>query len=161
MDDTSTLDWTPNDRGVAFLVERGKLEHVEPSAANARFLLTESRKHLASAAILAGTDDVSHAFTGAYDAARKALTAILAVQGLRARGGDGGHAVLLDAVRPQFPQQKATLQEFDWMRDTRNHTEYPDFERPTATSEDLLEAIPAATRIVELAETFVAREAGA
>ncbi len=44
------------------------------------------------------------------------------------------------------------LQEFDWMRETRNSTEYPDFQRPTATAEDVTEGIPAATRIVELAE---------
>lgn len=153
----SRVVWEDNARGIEFLVGRGRLEHVRASPANARFLLGEARRHLASGAALAATD-VSLAFLAVYDAARKALTAILAVQGLRASGGDGGHAVLLDAVRPQFPDHRAVLQEFDWMRQTRNATEYPDFESPTATRADVLEALPAATAIVELADAYLAQD---
>jgi hypothetical protein len=47
--------------------------------------------HLSSARILSTTEDAAAAFVTAYDAARKSLSAMLAVQGLRARGGDGGH----------------------------------------------------------------------
>jgi HEPN domain-containing protein len=142
---------------VDFLVERRKIERVVASDANARLLLEEARRHLSSAGVLAGTEDVSAAFVTAYDAARKALSAILAVQGLRTKGGNGGHAVLLDVVRPQFPGDRAVLARFDWLRNLRNSTQYPDFEKPTATPDDVSAAIPAATRIVELAEAYVAR----
>lgn len=108
--------WDANTAGIAYLVGSGRIEHVAPSAERARFLVAEARRHLASAQTLAATTDTSLAFLAAYDAARKALTAVLAVQGLRASGGDGGHAVLLDAVRPQFPSRKPVLQAFDWMR---------------------------------------------
>jgi hypothetical protein len=63
-----------------------------------------------------------------------AVGAILAVQGIRAEGGDGAHAVLLDAVRLQFPGHHKELQRFDWMRTVRNNTEYPDFDTPVATA---------------------------
>jgi HEPN domain-containing protein len=152
-----SIRWEPHDRDVDFLIERRKIERVVASDANARHLVREARRHLSSAAVLAGTDDVSAAFVTAYDAARKALSAILAVQGLRTKGGNGGHAVLLDVVRPQFPDDRAVLARFEWLRNVRNSTQYPDFEKPTATPDDVSVAIPAATRIVELAEAYVAQ----
>jgi HEPN domain-containing protein len=150
-----TVRWAPNEQAVEWFIRRAKIERLAPSGANARHLVQEARRHLASAEVLAGTDDVSAAFVMAYDAARKALTAILAVQGLRVRGGTGGHAVLLDVARPQFPDHAMALSRFDWLRNLRNATQYPDFQRPTATVEDVDAAIPAASQIVDLAETFI------
>jgi HEPN domain-containing protein len=131
------------------------LERITPRRETAEHLLREARKHLASAASLAKTQDTSMAFAAAYDAARKALSAILAAQGIRAKGGIGGHAVLLDAVRPLFPDQRQELQRFDWMRTVRNNTEYPDFDTPPATKQDVADARAAAARIVALAESFL------
>jgi HEPN domain-containing protein len=95
----------------------------------------------------------------AYDAARKALAAMLAVQGLRAKGGDGGHRVLGELMQAQLPEHKKLLREFDWMRQKRNDTEYREENRPSATIDDVTDAIPAAEQIVELGERFI-REAG-
>ena len=147
-------------QALAFLVERGRLERITPRRQTAEHLIREARKHLASAARLAKTEDMSMAFIAAYDAPRKALSAILAIQGLRSKGGDGGHAVLLDAVRPQFPDQRQELQRFDWMRTVRNNTEYPDFGTPTATTQDVADAQIASTQIVSLAERFVSSYPG-
>ena len=97
------------------------------------------------------------AFVAAYDAARKSLTAILAVQGYRSRGGDGGHVVLLDAVRSQFPQRRVVLQRFDWMRTVRNSCEYPDADTPVLSTQDVTDSRKAATEILELAERFVSQ----
>jgi len=62
--------------------------------------------HLSSARILATTEDAAAAFVTAYDAARKSLSAMLAVQGLRARGGDGGHRVLSELMQAQLPRHR-------------------------------------------------------
>jgi hypothetical protein len=97
--------------------------------------------HLSSARILAATEDAGAAFVTAYDAARKSLAAMLAVQGLRARGGDGGHRVLSELMQAQLPQHKGTVREFDWMRQKRNDTQYPAPGKPTATANDLA-AVP-------------------
>jgi hypothetical protein len=158
-DEVSPVDgprWVPNPEAIAALVRKGRLERVAPSVVQARHLVQESRRHLASAGMLAGTDDISAAFVTAYDAARKGLTAILAVQGLRSKGSNGGHAALLDAVKPQFPDHGTVLNRFDWLRNVRNATQYPDAARPTATTDDVVAAIPAATQIVDLAEAFIA-----
>jgi uncharacterized protein (UPF0332 family) len=147
-----------NEAGIDYLVNRGRLERITPRQQTAQHLLRECRRHLASARTLSQTEDLSMAFVTAYDAARKALTAILSVQGLRARGGDGGHAVLLDAVRPQFPDHRQQLQRFDWMRTLRNQSEYPDFDAPTISQQDVTDAIRFGESIVELAELYVAQD---
>ena len=140
---------------INYLVTQGRLERVDARPLHAASLVTESKRHLVSALTLAHTEDISMAFVCAYDAARKALTGILAHQGLRTLGGDGGHAVLLDAVRSQFPDDKPTLQRFDWLRTTRNDTEYRSDERPTVTRGDVEDAITAATLIVDIANRYL------
>ena len=91
-----------------------------------------------------------------YDAARKALTAILANQGLRPMGSEGGHAVLLDVALAQLdPPLGDDLWEFDWMRRIRNNSAYPSPERTVASAADVAEALPAAERILEIAARMV------
>lgn len=154
------LAWRPDAPATAYLLGRGQIEQVNANPGHALAILAESRKHLGSARLLATTDDIAAAFVMAYDAARKALAAMLAVQGLRAKGGDGGHRVLGELMQAQLPEAKSLLREFDWMRQKRNDTEYREEGRPTATEDDVSDAIPAAERIVELAERFL-EEVGA
>ena len=63
--------------------------------------------------------------------------------------------MLGDLMQAQLPEYKQLLREFDWMRQKRNDTEYREENRPSATIEDVTDAIPAAERIVELGERFV------
>jgi hypothetical protein len=65
-------------------------------------------------------------------------------QGLRARGGDGRHRVLSELMQAQLPRHRRTLREFDWMRQKRNDTPYPDPDKPTATANDVSDGIAAA-----------------
>lgn len=136
----------------AYLLGRGQIERVAPNPDHAMRILAEARRHLSSARLLATTDDVAAAFVTAYDAARKSLAAMLAAQGLRTKGGDGGHRVLGELMQAQLPDHKRALREFDWMRQKRNETEYSDPEKPTATTNDVADAIVAAERIVGLSE---------
>ena len=142
--------WLPGAPAASFLLSRGQIERVEPNPDYARAMLTQARMHLSSARILATTQDSAAAFVTAYDAARKSLSAMLAVQGLRTRGGDGGHR-----VQAQLPQHKRTVREFDWMRHKPNDTRYPDPDTPTATANDVTDGIAAAQRIVEPGEQFL------
>lgn len=149
------LGWVPDAPATGFLLGRGQIERVEPNPGHARTILAQARMHLSSARILSGTDDTAAAFVTAYDAARKSISAMLAAQGLRARGGDGGHRVLGELMQGQLPQHRGTLREFDWMRQKRNDTQYPDPDKPTATANDVTDGIAAAQRIVELGEQFL------
>ncbi|WP_454850419.1 HEPN domain-containing protein [Promicromonospora soli] len=148
--------WRPDAPATAYLLGRGQIEQVNANLGHAAAILEEAQKHLRSARLLATTDDVAAAFVMAYDAARKSLAAMLAAQGLRAKGGDGGHRVLGELMQAQLPEHKQLLREFDWMRQKRNDTEYREENRPTATPDDVTDAIPAAERIVALGGLFVA-----
>lgn len=79
------LGWLPDAPATGFLLDRGQVERVEANPAHARTILAQARMHLSSARILAATEDAAAAFVTAYDAARKSLSAMLAVQGLRTR----------------------------------------------------------------------------
>ena len=87
-----------------------------------------------------------------YDAARKALTAILENQGLRVTS-HGGHVGVFDAVLAQLdPPLGGNLRPFHRLRRRRNAQEYPDFDEPELTSADLAEDRAAASTLVALAE---------
>ncbi|MHB1473433.1 MAG: HEPN domain-containing protein [Dermatophilaceae bacterium] len=117
--------------------------------------MKQARLDLSSARILHDTNPVG-AFMLTYDAARKALTAILANQGLRPMGSEGGHAVLLDVVLAQLdPPLGDDLREFDWMRRLRNDSAYPSPDRKVASATDVEDALPAAERIIEIAATVI------
>ena len=117
--------------------------------------MKQARLDLSSAHILIDTNPVG-AFMLTYDAARKALTAILANQGLPPMGSEGGHAVLLDVALAQLdPPLGDDLWEFDWMRRIRNNSAYPSPERSVASAADVAEALPAADRILEIAARMV------
>lgn len=130
-----------------------RLERIEPHPEHAFAVVEMAERHVATAKVLAGTDDQGMAFTAAYDGARKALAAVLAVEGLRVRPVGGAHrnAGIAAAEFVRDP----SLDEFDWMRQVRNATEYPDLERPTATAADVGEAIEAAGLIVAACGAYV------
>lgn len=137
----------------ALLADR-RLERVTPSRELADALLDQARRHLESAASNVGTDPTG-SFQLAYDAARKALAAVLANQGLRSRG-EGAHAVLLTAAIAQLdPPMGRDLRHFDWLRRTRNSAEYPMPETPPITPVDANDALPLATAIVAIADRVV------
>ena len=137
----------------ALLADR-RLERVAPSRELADTLLDQAHRHLETAAGNVESDPTG-CFQLSYDAARKALAAILANQGLRSRG-DGAHAVLLTAALAQLdPPMGRELRQFDWLRRTRNSAEYPMPETPPITPGDATDALPLAQAIVAIAERVV------
>jgi len=143
--------WQQGRASIDGLVAEGRLQVVQPNRELAQLMVAQAAVHLQSARTVAVADPVG-SFQLTYDAARKALAAILVNQGLRPTGGGGGHAVLLTAVRAQLhPPLGVDLAPFDWMRRTRNDSEYPTADAPVASREDLDEALPAAERIIEIA----------
>lgn len=130
-----------------------RLERVAVNRAHALGLIDTAQRHVRTAMTLAGTGDHAMAFTAAYDGARKALAAVLAIKGLRVRPVGGAHHNT-GLAAGAFVSDGA-LQEFDWMRQVRNATEYPDADRPTATKQDVVEAIEATSPIVDVCAQYV------
>lgn len=132
-----------------------QLEAVNVNPAHAQHVLGLARRHVDTAQMLATTDDSAMAFTAAYDAARKALSAVLAAHGLRVRPIGGAHrnTGVACAVFVRDP----ALGEFEWMRQLRNATEYPSDDSPGATAADVVEGIEAAAAIVQACADYLAR----
>lgn len=146
--------WPPGEATIESLLSERRLEQVTPSREQADALVTQARTHLTSAQAIAGTDPVG-AYQLLYDAARKALAAVLANQGLRATS-EHGHKTLYDAVSAQLdPPLGQVLRPFNRMRRLRNESEYPSVDRPTADVDDVTTDLARAVDIVDMAERLL------
>lgn len=135
---------------IARMLANRRLERVAVNREYAVTVIEMAKQHVRTAEALAGSDDQAMAFTAAYDAARKALVAVLATKGLRVRPVGGAHRNT-GVAATEFIED-AALEEFEWMRQVRNATEYPSDDQPTATLQDVREAISAASAIVTACE---------
>lgn len=136
------------------LIEGGRLQRVTASRDHAERLLKQSSNHLISAAKLS-IQDPEGAYSALYDAARKALVAVLEVQGLRPTT-KGGHVVVGQALGVQIdPPFDEIIPPFNRMRKLRNAQEYPGIEEPELTTLDVLEDLEKAKGIVALAHELI------
>jgi hypothetical protein len=115
------VKWNQGSERIEQLLADGRLQQVPASRDHADFLVGQARRHAAAAAAIA-TIDPAGAYQLSYDAARKALTAVLENQGLRPTQS-GGHVVVYDAVRAQLvPPFGSTIAPFNRMRRARKST---------------------------------------
>ena len=147
------------DRGrvvVDQLLAEGRLEIISGAAADGAAWLSSAAALLESARREAG-NNAEAAFVLAYDAARKASTALLAQQGLRTKA-TGHHVTVEQVVRAQFG---GPFDAFGALRRRRSEIEYP--QRPgddidlgeVPVAIDQAEAIiDAATRLAPQLELF-------
>lgn len=146
--------WNQGRATVDALIAGGELEPVPSSQAAAEAELARARIHVGSAqALLAG--DPEGAYTLAYDAARRALAAVLQNQGLRATSR-GGHRAVYEAVRAQLdPPLGSVLRPFNRMRVRRNEVEYRSSEAPAVTAEEVTADVSKVEALIELAEKAI------
>lgn len=151
---TRLLRWEQGRTVIDELLDKRHLERVPANREHAERLLEQARRHAASAVTLRDSD-LQLAFTAAYDAARKALTALLAIQGLRPTSA-GGHLSVYHSALAQFePPMGTKIKPFDWMRRTRNEAEYPRVDSPELDVDDVDDAVAGADAIIELSTRLV------
>jgi len=92
--------WEQGRSTIDRLLAERRLQRVSASREHADAMLAQARRYVASARLVAPTDPDA-GFVLAYDAARKALTAVLETQALRPTSR-GGHIALIDAVMAQL-----------------------------------------------------------
>jgi hypothetical protein len=145
------MRWQQGRAALDTMIARGELERVPASRQHADLLLAQARRHLASADAIADSDPAG-AYQLLYDAARKALAAVLENQGVRATSR-GGHLAVRDAVSAQLdPPLGGVLRPFDRLRRRRNQVEYPSSEAPTVTAEEVDRDLPKVGQILDLAD---------
>ena len=144
------MPWQRGRETIERLLGSDELEQVTPSEGLAARLVDDATVHLESAEAIRATDPTG-AYQLAYDAARKACSALLALQGLRATTR-GGHVAVQDAVREQFGPVFAP---YGRMRRRRRDSEYPDVATPSITGSDADEGIAQAAEMVDAAEKLI------
>lgn len=129
---------------------QGVLEQVPASAQHAHLLLAQARAHIRSSTLICDQDP-DGAYALLYDAARKALAAVLANQGLRTTTRLGHHRTVYEVVRAQLdPPLGAELRPFGRMRSLRSAAEYPSLDEAPLTEDHVLADAAKAQVIVEV-----------
>jgi len=137
------------------MLAAGELEQVGPSGAHAQRLLTEADRHLVSAEMVADADPPM-VYDSLHAAARKALSAVLAKQGLRATSR-GGHLAAQHAIEAQLGRMRHVVRAFNRLRITRNEADYPSEEHPPLSPADVREDLPEAAGIVDAMKKLLPR----
>ena len=138
--------WQIGQAEIEALLASGQLQKLTGEAANGELLLAKASTTLATARSAIETDPDS-AFVLAYDAARQALTALLAHQGLRPTT-KGGHYAVEQATRAQFA---GGFRQFGALRRRRNELEYPERPGDDADINEAAEAVEKAGSILAAA----------
>ena len=145
------MRWEQGRATVEKLLADKDLQRVPPSREHADRLLAQAAQHIGTARAASG-DDPEGAYALMYDAARKALTAILENQGLRPTSR-GGHIAVYQSVLAQLdPPMGRTVEPFDRMRRRRKDAEYPDWDAPELVEDDVAEDLPKVAAILSMAQ---------
>jgi len=142
--------WSRGESKKSALIDAGDLQKLTGEAANGERLLEKAAVTLTTARSAIERDPDS-AFVLAYDAARQALTGLLAHQGLRPTT-KGGHYAVERAVRAQFGPG---FRQFGALRRRRNELEYPERPDDDATSDEASEAVKNAQTIITAAAGLI------
>lgn len=132
------------------LIASGELQPLTGGAANGERLLEKASVTLETARSAIESDPDS-SFVLAYDAARQALTGLLAHQGLRPTT-KGGHYAVEQAVRAQFGPG---FRQFGALRRRRNELEYPERPGDDATNDEASAAVENAALIINAARDLL------
>lgn len=144
------MSWETGSARIQELIEAGELGQVSPDEDLARRMLSDARRHLATAASAQSTGDLPGAYQLAYDALRKSAASLLEAQGLRPTSR-GGHVAVQDAVIAQFGTSIRALRSFSRLRRARNSFEYPSTETPGPSDDDVRDAIRVANEVNDAA----------
>jgi uncharacterized protein (UPF0332 family) len=147
--------WARGADQVEVMLQRGDLQQVAAGSDAEDALLGMAERHV-NAARACVQIDAAGAYALAYDATRKAATALLAHQGLRPTT-HGGHVAVVEASEAQFPSVPG-LKSLDRLRRRRNQAEYPD---PTGydpiTMDEAHEAISVASQAIDTTRRIIDR----
>ncbi|MFV8160755.1 hypothetical protein ACNQVK_01130 [Mycobacterium sp. 134] len=145
------MSWDTGRANITAALTAGELQRITGAQAAGAGWVADARTKLATAENIAQSDPAT-AYVTAYDAARFALVAILAQQGLRATQR-GGHLAVEHAAKAQFGRRFAT---FAVLRRRRAELEYPAYAGERVEVSEAHAAIADSGAIVDAAEALLA-----
>lgn len=140
--------WAQGASEIEDMLARGELEKVEPSEDHADLLLSQAQGHLDAADGLLEQHPPS-AYSLLYEGARKAMSAVLAKQGLRGTAS-GGHVAVQNAIEAQLGAMRHVVRKFRQLRTRRHDSEYPSINQPEVTVDEAREGLADARDILDL-----------
>ena len=134
------------------------LERVQANMPASGARIGEARKHVRSAHFLAG-DDPALAIAACHDAIRKAVTAHMLAAGLRPRGGEGAHRIVLAYARHVLGNVVAAddLTEAEGIRRDRALAEYGDYPSGQFSADHVNAAADVGERIINAVASELVR----
>jgi hypothetical protein len=148
------MRWNQGRDAIDRMLADSELQRVPASREHAARLILQARRHLISANEICEADPAG-GYTLVYDAARKALTAVLENQGLRPTTR-GGHLAVYEATRAQVdPPMGQVIRPFDRIRRQRHDLEYQPTDAPQVDADDVREDAAKADAIVALSERLL------
>lgn len=146
------MTWERGREVLQRLLLEGRLERISGAAADGSHWLNSAAALLESAERECDRNPEA-AYVLAYDAARKASTALIAQQGLRTRS-DGHHVTVIEVVRAQFGGPFDAL---GAMRRRRAEVEYPQTPGDDIGDAEARQAVEAAERVLGAAAKLIAQ----
>jgi len=147
------LRWEEGRAVVDAMLNDGRLQRVSASREHAAHLIEMAEQKITSASSLVANDPDTAASV-AYDAARLALTAVLATQGLRPKI-EGGHIAIYEVLIAQFPSTTSRLRPFDRLRRSRNALQYPAIDGESVSPDDVDADLAIVADLVEFARPLI------
>ncbi len=147
--------WAQGEERIQHLLELGHLERIQVDVSFVESQLREA-EHTLDAAKAATAFTPRAAYVGLYDAARIAVEAVLARQGLRPTRA-GGHTVAIDAIEAQLGRMSGIVKPLNRIRSRRVDAEYPYPNTQVITSDEVDEDLKKAREIVTSMQKFVHR----
>ena len=143
--------WPTGQALINSLITKGDLQVVDPDRDGAEMILEHVEGHLASASTICRSDPTG-SIAMSYDAARKAMVAVLIAQGLRVAGKDA-HRITAEAVEAQLGRIAVVVRPFHRMRQERREAEY--YNKMTEyLARDAEQTLKDSGSIVESMQTF-------
>ncbi len=141
------------------MVALGQLDRVAVNPDVVGDWVNEASRHLRSAALLAEVDP-RLAYSACHDAIRKVLTGLLAERGLRPKGGEGGHARVVEwgTVALGDDVERDVLDAIDLIRRQRHVAEYGELASQIIGSAEVTEAIRVANEVLAGAKRALKRQ---
>ena len=143
--------WQRGQNDVTQLITDGKVQRLRGLERSVETLLARAEQLVSSARNLVGFDPVT-SYVVAYDGARHAGAAILAIQGLRATA-KGGHVAIENVLDAQFG---APFERFRGLRRRRHELDYPIGAEDFSSTAEAERAITTSSTIVENAKAIIA-----
>lgn len=144
--------WPQGEETIVNLLDVGHLERIEVDERFVETQMQDAEDNVETVRVFY-RQNPRMAYIALYDAARYAIEAALAKQGMRPTAR-GGHTVAIDALQAQLGRMGACLDPMNRIRKRRHDAEYPYPDTPMIAVSDVEDDLPKVEAVVQTMRNF-------